>query len=157
MEFWFPTERLDAQEIDRLCTTHLLGGRERPPLPARRLHGMLMGFTDLVFEHDGRYWILDYKSNALGDRDDDYTRDAIERAMADHRYDVQAAIYLLALHRLLQTRLRERYDPPRHLGGALVFFMRGIRGPEAGCYVLTAPPVLLDALDAAFAREPLAA
>ncbi len=157
MEFWFPAEHVDAHAIDRLCTTHLLDGRARPPLPARRLHGMLMGFVDLVFEHDGRYWIVDYKSNALGERDDDYTRDAIERAMADHRYDVQAAIYLLALHRLLRARLRDRYEPARHLGGALVVFLRGIRGPVAGCCALTPPAAMLDALDAVFAADSLAA
>ena len=51
----------------RLCSEHLLGGRTGPPLPASaRLNGMVMGFADLVFEHDGRYWVLDYKSNALG-------------------------------------------------------------------------------------------
>jgi exodeoxyribonuclease V beta subunit len=149
MEFWLPSEGVAAQRIDRLCRHHLLAGRERPALPERALRGMLMGFADLVFEVDGRYWVLDYKSNALGADDAAYTRDALARSMADHRYDVQAAIYLLALHRLLRQRLGDGYDPARHLGGALYLFIRGIAGPEAGCHVVEAEVEWLDALDRA--------
>ena len=54
----------------------LLGGTARPVLPERQLHGMLKGFADLVFEHEGRYWVLDYKSNALGAGDAAYTHGA---------------------------------------------------------------------------------
>ena len=149
MEFWLPSEGFAAQRIDRLCRDHLLAGRARPALPERALRGMLMGFADLVFEVDGRYWVLDYKSNALGADDAAYTRDALAQSMADHRYDVQAAIYLLALHRLLRRRLGDGYDPARHLGGALYVFIRGIAGPEAGCHVVDANAEWLDALDRA--------
>ena len=153
MEFWFPSTGLAADTIDRLCRRHLLDGRDRPALPARTLSGMLMGFADLVFEIDGRYWVLDYKSNALGSGDDDYTHDALEGAMAQHRYDVQGAIYLLALHRLLRQRLGDGYDPERHLGGALYLFLRGIQGPSAGCYVIEARADWLAELDAAFGTD----
>jgi len=152
MEFWLPSDGIGAERIDRLCREHLLGGRDRPALPDRTLRGMLMGFADLVFEVDGRYWVLDYKSNALGPGDEAYTRDALERSMAEHRYDVQGAIYLLALHRLLRQRLGVRYDPSRHLGGALYLFLRGIEGPQAGCYVVEAHAGWLDELDAALGR-----
>ena len=69
-------------------------------------------------------------------------------AMAAHRYDVQAAVYLLALHRLLQARLGSRYDPAQHLGGAVYFFLRGIHGPAGGVCTLTLPTEALQALDA---------
>ena len=112
---------------------------------------MVMGFADLVFEHAGRYWVLDYKSNALGLEDADYDRDALEAAMAEHRYDVQAALYLLALHRLLRSRLGADYRPERHLGGAIYLFLRGVRGPERGCYLVAPSPAMLQALDVALA------
>ena len=67
--------------------------------------------------------------------------------MLEHRYDVQAALYLLALHRLLQSRLGDAYDPAQHLGGALYFFMRGIDGEAGGMHVQPAPLTLLQALD----------
>ncbi|WP_159915050.1 exodeoxyribonuclease V subunit beta [Pantoea sp. 18069] len=146
MEFWLPAARLPAPEIDALCQQHLLPGQPRPSLPARQLHGMLMGFADLVFEHDGRYWVLDYKTNFLGRDGTAYGAPALAEAMAAHRYDVQAALYLLALHRLLQSRLGEAYDPARQLGGALYFFVRGIDGTAQGMHVVAPSLALLDAL-----------
>ena len=148
LEFWLPSDGLQAQRLDLLCQQHLQPGRARPRLPQRALQGLLMGFVDLVFEHDGRYWVLDYKSNALGARDGDYTLQVMQGAMLEHRYDVQAALYLLALHRLLQARLGPAYDPARQLGGAVYLFLRGIDGPAAGCCPVDAPLALIDALDA---------
>ncbi len=147
MEFWLPAGRLPAREVDALCQQHLLPGVDRPPLPDARLHGMLMGFVDLVFEHQGRYWVLDYKSNRLGSSDAEYTAHVLNSAMAQHRYDVQAALYLLALHRLLRARLGAGYDPAQHLGGAVYLFLRGIDGPVGGCCTLSAPLDLLTGLD----------
>jgi exodeoxyribonuclease V beta subunit len=148
MEFWFPSQALDVGALDRLCRQRLLGDAPRPTLPERQLHGMLKGFTDLVFECRGRYWVLDYKSNALGPGDAAYTQPAMAAAMAGHRYDIQGAIYLLALHRLLRARLGERYDPREQLGGAVFLFLRGI-GNEAtrGCYLIEPDMGLLDGLD----------
>ena len=153
MEFWLPAERLHAREVDSLCQQHLLPGVSRPQLPDAQLHGMLMGFADLVFEHAGRYWVLDYKSNHLGPDDAAYTPSALEAAMAHHRYDVQAALYMLALHRLLRARLGDAYDPAQQLGGAVYLFLRGIDGPAGGCCTLPAPPALLDGLDAMLNAE----
>ena len=147
MEFWLPADRLHAREIDALCQQHLLPGVSRPPLPDAQLHGMLMGFADLVFEHEGRYWVLDYKSNHLGPDDAAYTAQALDKAMAHSRYEVQAALYMLALHRLLRARLGATYQPAQHLGGAVYLFLRGIDGPVGGCCTLTAPVALLDGLD----------
>jgi exodeoxyribonuclease V beta subunit len=148
MEFWLPAERLHAREVDALCQQHLLPGVSRPQLPDAQLHGMLMGFADLVFEHEGRYWVLDYKSNHLGTDDAAYTGQALNAAMAHHRYEVQAALYMLALHRLLRARLGSAYDPAQQLGGAVYLFLRGIDGPAGGCCTLPAPLELLDGLDA---------
>jgi len=153
MEFWLPAERLHAREVDALCQQHLLPGVSRPQLPDAQLHGMLMGFADLVFEHEGRYWVLDYKSNHLGADDAAYTPQALTDAMAHHRYEVQAALYMLALHRLLRARLGEAYDPAQQLGGAVYLFLRGIDGPADGCCTLPAPLELLDGLDAMLNAE----
>ena len=148
MEFWLPAGRLHAREVDALCQQHLLPGVSRPRLPDAQLHGMLMGFADLVFEHEDRYWVLDYKSNHLGPDAAAYTTGALAAAMAQHRYEVQAALYMLALHRLLRARLGAGYDPAKHLGGAVYLFLRGIDGPAGGCCTLPAPLTLLEGLDA---------
>ena len=148
MEFWCPSARLSSTALDQLCTRHLLGDTVRAGLPGRTLHGMLKGFADLVFEHEGRYWVLDYKSNWLGAGDGAYHRQALMQAMAQHRYDIQGALYMQALHRLLRSRLGALYQPQQHLGGAIFLFLRGIANPHThGCCVLEPQMALLDGLD----------
>ena len=157
MEFWLPADRIETREIDAQCAKYILPGIGRPALAERQLHGMLMGFADLVFEHQGKFWVLDYKSNRLGDEDADYDSNALSHAMAEHRYDVQAAIYTLALHRLLRMRMGSSYQPDKHLGGAVYLFLRGIKGPQNGvCHIAACEP-LLNALDAMLVEEGLPA
>ncbi len=60
---------------------------------------------------------------------------------------MQAALYMLALHRLLQKRLGDRYDPAEHLGGAVYLFLRGIQGPEKGVYLVPPSIEMLSAMD----------
>jgi len=146
MEFWLPVHQLAAQRVDALCRRHILPGHARPPLPRRELHGMLMGFADLVFCHAGRYWVLDYKTNHLGPDASAYGADALAQAMLKHRYDVQATLYLLALHRLLRARLGAAYRPEAQLGGALYYFLRGIDGAACGVHTCTPDVQLLDSL-----------
>lgn len=148
MEFWFPSTGLSARRIDALCRQHILPGRPRPELPERALHGLLMGFADLVFEHEGRYGVLDHKSNALGPGDASYTEEAMAQAMLQHRYDVQAALYLLALHRLLKARLGAAYAPQHQLHGAVYWFLRGVASPSGGAFLVPPPLALIEALDA---------
>ena len=148
MEFWFPSERLDLPRLDRLCRERIFKGLERPVLPERALHGMLKGFADLVFEHEGRFWVLDYKSNALGPNDAAYTQAAMEAGMLEHRYDIQGTIYMLALHRLLRARLGQAYRPQQQLGGAVFLFLRGIANPATrGCCLIAPDPELLGGLE----------
>ena len=151
LEFWLPTEGLDAARVDALCREHILPGHERPALPPRRLRGLLMGFADLVFEApDGRFGVLDHKSNALGDDDAAYTPEALAEAVLHHRYDVQGALYLVALHRLLRQRLGGRYQPARQLHGATFLFLRGVAAAGAGAWHLAPPRALIEGLDAMF-------
>ncbi|HEY0065568.1 MAG TPA: exodeoxyribonuclease V subunit beta [Telluria sp.] len=154
MEFWFPSEQLNSARLDQLCRERLLKGTPRAALPERELHGMLKGFADLVFEHEGRYWVLDYKSNSLGAGDAAYTKAAMANGMAAHRYDIQGALYMLALHRLLRSRLGEAYQPQAQLGGAIFLFLRGIANTSThGCYLLEPDLALLDALDRLLGAE----
>ncbi len=157
MEFWLPLKpmnipntpnTLDARQIDALCQRHLWPGLARPCLGEHPLHGVLMGFADLVFEHQDRYWVLDYKSNHLGDTDGHYGQDALMSAMLQHRYDVQATLYMLALHRLLRQRLGCAYRIAEHLGGAVYWFVRGVHGPQNGVCLIPVCIPLIEGLDA---------
>ena len=120
-----------------------------------RFNGMLKGFIDLVFEHNGQYYVLDYKSNALGDNDSAYTDQAMGDAILDKRYDLQYVLYLLALHRLLKARL-PGYDYGRHIGGAVYLFLRGVDSASGGAFTDKPPRTLIEQLDALFDGESVA-
>lgn len=135
--------------VDAVVGEHLLPGLARPPLTQVQLNGLLSGFIDLVFEHDGAWYTLDYKSNHLAEDSAGYTAAAMADEMLHHRYDLQAALYLLALHRFLRARL-PGYDPRRHIGGVIYPFLRGV-GPDTGVFVARPDVAMLDALDALFA------
>ncbi|MDD2800842.1 MAG: hypothetical protein PHE96_05225, partial [Methylococcales bacterium] len=111
------------------------------------------GFIDLVFVHNQQYYVADYKFNALGNNDAAYTAEALEAAMLSKRYDVQFALYLLALHRLLKVRLGASYDYDTHIGGGLYLFLRGWQGPTGGRAFNKPPRAMIEALDKLFAGK----
>ncbi|MDO6462200.1 exodeoxyribonuclease V subunit beta [Granulosicoccaceae sp. 1_MG-2023] len=149
MEFWFESCNVSTLTMDSLVTEHTLNGADRPRVEEVRFNGMLKGFIDLVFEHKGRYYVLDYKSNYLGDNDSAYTDQAMGEAILNKRYDLQYVLYLLALHRLLKARLPD-YDYDQHIGGAIYVFLRGIKAPGGGAFTDKPPRVLIEQLDAMF-------
>ncbi|TDR53283.1 DNA helicase/exodeoxyribonuclease V beta subunit [Halomonas ventosae] len=149
LEFWFAAHRVDTGRLDALVSAHTLGGAARPALERDRLNGMLKGFIDLVVEHEGRFYVLDWKSNHLGRDDEAYAEAAMAEAVREKRYDLQYCLYLLALHRLLQARLPD-YDIDRHLGGALYVFLRGQHAPSRGVHRERPPRQLIEDLDALF-------
>jgi exodeoxyribonuclease V beta subunit len=155
LEFWFASRQVDSQRLDALICLQLLPNQARPALQRQQLDGMLKGFADLVFERQGRYYLIDYKSNHLGGDDAAYDGAALCDAILQHRYDIQACLYLLALQRLLKARLGEAYDYERHIGGAVFWFLRGIDGAAQGVQLLRPPQSLIDELDALFAGREL--
>lgn len=116
----------------------------------RQLRGLMKGYIDLVFAFDGRFHVLDYKTNFLGTRSADYRSEALDAAMREHHYGLQALIYSVALHRYLGRRLDD-YDPARHLGEAWYLFVRaiGLDG-DAGLWRRRFTPALIAAVDALF-------
>jgi exodeoxyribonuclease V beta subunit len=145
MAFSLKVYRLGSGQLDALIQQHVAVGQARTALQPRQLEGMLTGFMDLVLEIEGRYYVMDYKSNKLPG----YDAPHLQQAILTHRYDVQYTLYLLALHRLLKARLPD-YDYETHMGGALYLFLRGIDQPGAGLYSDRPPRALIEALDAAF-------
>ncbi|WP_439886990.1 exodeoxyribonuclease V subunit beta [Pseudomonas sp. MBLB4123] len=110
------------------------------------LKGFLKGFIDLTFEHDGRWYIADYKSNWLGPDAGHYQGEQLLQALAAEHYYLQYLIYLVALRRFLRQRLADFTDA--QLGGAYYLFLRGM--PGAGVYFARPADSLLDALDRLF-------
>jgi exodeoxyribonuclease V beta subunit len=111
---------------------------------------MVRGFMDMVFEQGGRYYLVDWKSNHLGYRVEDYGREALKRAMVQKMYPLQYLLYTVALNRYLSLRVKD-YDYASHFGGVLYFFLRGVRperGEEFGIFRDTPPVAMIDELTA---------
>ncbi|WP_305042373.1 exodeoxyribonuclease V subunit beta [Geoalkalibacter sp.] len=156
MEFHFPVARLTAPDLRALFARQ---GLPAYPLEAEQLlshldftplSGFVKGYIDLVFRRDGRYYLLDWKSNHLGGQRGDYHQAALALAMASEAYVLQYHLYGLALHRWLRARL-PGYAYEEHFGGVFYLFLRGI-GPEAapgsGIFYDRPTPRLMNELDA---------
>ena len=116
----------------------------------------MTGIIDLVFEHQGKYYLADYKSNFLGANLENYRPEALAHAMLERRYDLQALLYSLALHRYLRQRLPD-YDYKQHFGGYFYLFLRAMRpasGATRGVYFDCPSQAQIDALDGLFAFTP---
>ncbi|MCQ0030521.1 exodeoxyribonuclease V subunit beta [Burkholderia glumae] len=155
MAFLFPAASLDLLALRELLTAH---GYPDAALEPGTLTGFFKGFIDMIVEHDGRFWIVDWKSNHLGVTPDAYGPAALDAAMADHAYALQALLYTVALHRYLRVRL-PGYDYDTHMAGYLYLFVRGVRpdwrsgGASAGVHAGRASRELVEALDALMREE----
>lgn len=118
------------------------------------LRGFLRGFIDLVFEFEGRYYLVDYKASHLGDHAADYNRQAVALAMAEGHYYLQYHLYALALVRWLELR-KPNFSYSDHFGGVFYLFLKGM-GPEhegAGVYFERPPLGRLKALSRLLAKD----
>jgi exodeoxyribonuclease V beta subunit len=95
------------------------------------LSGYLKGYIDLVFEHEGRVYVVDYKTNHLGDHYADYEAPAMREAMAHSHYYLQYHLYALAVDRLMRQQ-KPGYTYEENFGGVVYLFVRGLRPAGAG-------------------------
>ena len=154
-EFQFPVQRVPLARLRQLCLAH----GEQLVIPASldttTLNGMLTGFADLIVQWNGRFHVLDYKTNWLGKRLIDYQGASLDAAMAEHHYSLQALLYTVALHRYLRQRM-DGYTAEAHLGDSWYLFVRALglkpdAEPQAGVWQHRWPVALIEALDDAFA------
>lgn len=152
LEFLLEVHHTHSRKLDRLVSEYTAPQGQVPHAQPASLNGLLKGFIDLVAEHDGRYYVIDWKSNHLGDDDSAYDQNGMQQAIWQHRYDMQYTLYILALHRQLRSRLPD-YDYERHMGGALYAFLRGWQNPETrGIFAHCPPRQLIEQLDQLFSR-----
>ncbi|MBP0998844.1 exodeoxyribonuclease V subunit beta [Serratia fonticola] len=155
LQFYLPIGGLlQAQQLDELVKRYDPLSAGCPALDFQQVQGMLKGFIDLVFCWQGKYYLLDYKSNWLGEDSSAYTQEAMARAMAEHRYDLQYQLYTLALHRYLGHRLAD-YDYQRHFGGVIYLFLRGVDAEHEGNGIFACRPefALVEGMDRLFSGE----
>ncbi|MDL1977951.1 MAG: exodeoxyribonuclease V subunit beta [Deltaproteobacteria bacterium] len=148
LEFYFPIGLISPKKLRDLFREPLSLNREdRKNLtldftgPVERLgfspvRGFMKGFIDMVFQFEGRFYIVDWKSNFLGPSVEDYNQGALDAVMKEDGYMLQYYIYTVAVDRYLRTRI-PAYDYERDFGGVYYIFLRGVdpdKGPDFGIY-----------------------
>ncbi|AAZ18978.1 DNA helicase/exodeoxyribonuclease V, beta subunit [Psychrobacter arcticus 273-4] len=125
------SESFKAQDINRLFQQYLPNEADKHvnlvPQNKTHLYRYLRGEIDLVYEHAGKYYVVDYKSNYLGNSLIDYDESTLKQAMSKAGYWLQAAIYQVALHRFLAMRISDYSgNEDKYLGAVEYVFLRGV-------------------------------
>ena len=155
LEFLFPLRPVTREA---LAAVYREAAALLPPELPERMEGLrfeprrgfMTGFMDLVVRHEGKFYLLDWKSNWLGPTPGHYTPEALHAAMAGSHYFLQYHLYCVALNRHLALRL-PGYDYERHFGGVRYVFLRGTDPdrPGQGVHADRPDPRFLRALDEA--------
>ena len=142
MEFYFPVKPFTTAKLHSMFKDYSgVGIPDSFPLRLENLtfvpsRGFLKGYIDLAFEHQGRFYILDWKSNHLGNRVEDYDRENINQIMEAEYYILRYCLYTVAFNRYLQAR-KPDYRYEEDFGGVFYVFLRGVNteyGPRYGIY-----------------------
>ncbi len=161
LDFYFPVKEIDSKDLARIFSDY--GGDELTRSAGKIINdlgiterkGFMRGFIDLVFCYGSRFYIIDWKSNYLGNSIDDYNRDAMYREMYNNYYILQYHIYTVALHRYLKLRISD-YDYDKYFGGVYYIFVRGVdarRGASRGIVKERPSPEIIKSLDEYFEGE----
>jgi exodeoxyribonuclease V beta subunit len=151
MEFFFPLAAVSSERLREAVSR--FSGEPFPVdmaalfnrLAFSPVQGMLRGFIDLVIEHGGRYYILDWKSNHLGNSTLEYGPAGMRREMEQSMYPLQYLLYTVALDNYLRLRIAG-YDYDRHFGGVFYIFLRGVDGTGNGIFADRPPKEFIQEL-----------
>jgi len=145
LEFMFPLQQEQSAQNLLLLLQHYDTGIQDK---YQQLNGMMTGFIDLLFEHEGRFYILDWKSNYLGFELKDYEGLNLAQAMHHSQYTLQYLIYTVAVHKLLKQRMGDAYDYEQHFGGVIYVFLRGARaGKDSGIFTDRPDKLFIEGLE----------
>ncbi len=154
MAFYFPLQNLSCtilkQIFDDFSDQGVLKGfpEKMERLTFSPVKGLMKGYLDVLFQHEGRFFVVDWKSNFLGATLENYQRDLLTAEMQKSFYVLQYHLYVLATHLHLKMKL-PGYAYERDFGGAFYIFLRGIdvtKGPGYGIFEDRPDIRLVDAL-----------
>ena len=131
LEFYFPLRSTSPNNLKEIFTKTLES--ETSPKFIDRIEemnfapieGFMKGFIDLVFHENGKYYIIDWKSNYLGNSIENYNRASMMESMISNLYILQYHIYAIALNQYLKLRIND-YNYEQHFGGIFYIFLRGV-------------------------------
>jgi exodeoxyribonuclease V beta subunit len=118
------------------------------------IEGMMHGFMDLLFKHGTSYYILDWKSNFLGNSLTDYGEAGLAEGMRGSNYHLQYFIYTVAVKRYLEKKLAG-FNYEKHFGGVIYMFLRGVRDSDSTKGIFFEKPSLekISRLEALFYKD----
>jgi exodeoxyribonuclease V beta subunit len=154
LEFYFPLKNISTETLTKTFRHYSLTrdfdllGQTIESLSFQPAHGFMKGFIDMVFWAENKYYLVDWKSNHLGNQARDYSQDALTKTMKQSHYILQYYLYTLALDMYLQTRNPD-YDYKNNFGGVFYIFIRGVDpklGPDFGIYNDLPDPAVVHAL-----------
>ncbi len=149
-------KRLNELEFDFLLkpfNTGILEALSNKTHPFRirsiaELEGIMNGKMDLFFEQEGKFYILDWKSNFLGNSLDFYNEENVKAAMYENNYHLQYLIYTVALTKYLALRI-PGFDYDKNFGGVIYLFLRGVRtGAQSGVFYSKPDKALIEKIKA---------
>ncbi len=153
MEFHFGSSAVPSDQLFKIIREDDNGVDDGYPEPDRVGTGYMTGFIDLIIRQNGKFYILDYKSNYLGDSLSDYNVSHLEKEILKAGYDLQAHIYMVALVKYLEKRLPE-FSYEKHIGGAVYLFVRGVKeGTENGVWFKKPDVQLIRKLEKILSRK----
>jgi exodeoxyribonuclease V beta subunit len=127
IEFLYPIPERDHPLLGQT----VLAQEERHAWAIER--GLVKGFIDYLFEHEGRIYLCDWKGDWLPSWD----RDRL-RIHCENNYDIQVRLYTLAVVRLAGLSDHAAFE--RRFGGVLYCFLRGMRpGDEQAGIIFRRP------------------
>jgi len=136
LEFYFPLKSISTKKLNHIFAKYA-GPELSAEFPERierldfkPVRGFMRGFIDMVFQFQGQFYLVDWKSNLLGSKLEDYDQKGLAAAMKDEFYIIQCHIYIIALNQYLRLRL-PGYTYETHFGGAYYIFLRGV-DPDKG-------------------------
>ena len=131
MEFYFPLNPIKPRTLQKVFkgeSNYHLGAdypRKLAKLDFAPSSGFMKGFIDMVFCHQGKFYLVDWKSNHLGSTLENYTPDSLQGVMTENSYILQYHLYTLALYQLLRQR-NSNFDYETEFGGVFYIFFRGV-------------------------------
>ncbi|PSL49486.1 DNA helicase/exodeoxyribonuclease V beta subunit [Chitinophaga niastensis] len=140
-EFDFPVPVFPSNALNSLSDDLLtVNVRRFSEYSNQELEGIMNGKIDLFFEHADKYYILDWKSNYLGNSVTDYDTDALAAAMNENNYHLQYLIYTVAVKKYLESRI-PGFDYETQFGGVIYCFVRGVRNTSNNGIFTTKPSI----------------
>lgn len=142
LDYFLPCRDFRVNVLNEIChdfykseisSYKLASVPDLPDLKKSNFKGFMNGSLDLVARFDtiegSKFFMVDYKSNYLGNSFSRYTQENILKSVFESRYDVQILFYSLALYRFLKNTVHN-FSYEKDFGGVIYLYLRGMNSSD---------------------------